>query len=271
MNVYAQQTVDNSKVPLVILAGGLGTRMGQLTEDLPKPMLEIHGVPMLLHIMLHYAKFGTNEFHILGGYKSSAIKNYFENLTLNTSSISITYDPDGRSIVNRIASQNEMKGWKVFIHETGFHTGTGERLRRVRSFLPDIFYFTYGDGLSDFDPTTGLSLLSEASACAVICAVSKKERFGNLTVEKDGSVIDFQEKRSEQLSWINGGFMCLSRDVIEYITGGNDSFELDVLPRLVQAAKVLAIRHYGFWTALDNERELKAINSCEQLPWINGY
>ena len=260
---------DPTAVPLVILAGGLGTRMGSLTENVPKPMLEIHGRPMLLHIMLHYARFGVTEFHILAGYKSSYIKNYFASLPRHLSSIRLTYDQGVTSVGEIHGTECKVADWEVFVHETGYNSNTGERLRRIKDFLPDHFYFTYGDSLSDFDPTLGLAELRERAATVVLCAVTKSERFGSLLIDKDQKVTKFQEKISSTETWINGGYMCVSPRIFEFITGSNDSFENDVLPRVVEMQQASAIKHRGFWKAIDHDRELHSINSTDWLPWQN--
>ena len=256
-----------SSFPLVILAGGLGVRMGALTENVPKPMLEIHGRPMLLHIMCHYASFGVKEFHILAGYKSTYIKEYFANLSINISSVRLSYHDEGKVDLATLTGGPDFNDWTIFVHETGYNSKTGERLKKIRSFLPQEFYFTYGDSLSNFDPTRGMCELRERSMTAVLCAVIKNERFGSLSIDACNNVTEFQEKLSSNESWINGGFMALSQEIFAFITGSNDSFEEDVLPRVVKNGKLAAIKHRDFWVALDHERELTLINSSGKLPW----
>lgn len=269
MKSQQSATLSQTSVPLVILAGGLGTRMGLLTENVPKPMLEIHGRPMLLHIMLHYAHFGVTEFHILAGYKSGYIKDYFASLVRNFCSIRLTYGKAYASTVKTLEDEYKIKDWNVFVHETGYNSKTGERLKRIKDFLPNDFYFTYGDSLSDFDPRLGLADLRDHKATVAICAVTRGERFGSVSIDGGSKVIRFQEKISSSEAWINGGFMSVSSKIFEFITGTNDSFESDVIPRVVQLGQVSAVKHSGFWTAIDHERELSAINSSEWLPWQN--
>tara|TARA_B100000780_G_scaffold239660_1_gene181472 strand:+ start:42 stop:839 length:798 start_codon:yes stop_codon:yes gene_type:complete len=257
--INEKKDVDTD-IPLVILAGGLGTRMGNLTQDIPKPMLEINGLPIIFHIMAHYAKYGVRQFHILAGYKSAYIKDYFSRLAFNVSSVSFTYSKSGDTSVECLQDSWGVSDWCVSVHETGFNSETGERLRRIKNRLPKEFYFTYGDGLSDFDPTQGLVRLRQSGAVAVLCAITKKERFGNLVLSDEGSVIEFQEKNSNQDTWINGGYMCISDSIFDYINGSNDSFEAHVLPRISDANKLCAVKHGGFWKALDHEREIAEMN-----------
>ncbi len=249
----------------VILAGGLGTRLAEETEVRPKPMVEVGGRPILWHIMSHYASHWVTEFVVALGYKSEAIKRFFVDYTQVIGSLSVNL---GRGEV----TQHEPSGvdWTVHLIDTGLNTNTGGRVKRVAPWLTDgTFMLTYGDGVSDVDVQALLRFHRAAGRLATVTAVRPPARFGGL--EFDGDLVrSFTEKPQTGEGWINGGFFVLEPKVLDYIGGDGDSFENDVLPRLVADGQLAAYRHDKFWQCMDtlrDKRQLEALWQEGRAPW----
>jgi len=249
----------------VILAGGLGTRLSEETETRPKPMVEIGGLPILWHIMGHYAVHSVKDFIVALGYKADVIKRFFMERSRCTGSISVNLE------TGKITDYDKAQAnWNIDLIETGLTTNTGGRLLRVRDWLADdTFMLTYGDGLSDVDIDSLVKHHKVMGKLATVTAVRPPARFGGL--EFDGNlVINFTEKPQTGEGWINGGFFILNRSVLNYIDGSNDSFETDVLPRLVAAGQLAAYRHEGFWQCMDtlrDKRQLEMLWQSGRAPW----
>ena len=253
---------------VVILAGGLGTRISEESHLRPKPMIEIGGRPILWHLMKIYEQHGCNEFVVCCGYKSYVIKEYFRNYFVHTSDV--TFDlRDNTMEIHR----GNAEPWIVTLVDTGTDTQTGGRLKRVREFLsPDQpFCFTYGDGLADIDITAEAAFHRGHGKLATICAVQPPGRYGALLL--DGSnVTGFREKPPGDGAWINGGFFILQPDAIEFIDGDDSAFENETLPRLAEAGQLEAWEHRGFWQAMDTLRErnvLEELWDTGTAPWKN--
>ncbi len=229
-----------------ILAGGLGTRLLEETEVKPKPMVEIGGDPMLLHIMNIYAAFGHNTFTLALGYKGELIKNYF-----------LQY-PAG--------AQN----WKVHCIDTGAATGTGGRIKRLAPVLgKQTFMLTYGDGVSNVDLKKLLAFHRSHGKIATMLAVRPPARFGALTFQGD-MVSHFTEKPQTEQGWINGGFFILGPEGFSYIDNDATMFEQAPLEQLARKGQLAALRHDGFWQCMDTLRDVRFLNNLwerNEAPW----
>ena len=253
-----------SGVPVAILAGGLGTRMAEETEFRPKPMVTVGDEPILWHIMKSYAARGFDEFVIALGYKSEVIKDYFLGYRHRANSFSIDL---GSGAVDVHGGHNE--DWKVHLVDTGLHTMTGGRTRRVAEFLDRIgrrtFMLTYGDGLADVDVSKLLAFHRQHGRLATITAVRPPARFGAINFA-DGQVESFEEKPQTGEGWINGGFFVFEPEVAEFITDDETVLEREPLERLAADGQLSAYQHDGFWQCMDTVRDIKLLNSL----WASG-
>ena len=248
---------------VVILAGGLGTRISEETGLKPKPMIEIGGKPILWHIMKIYSAHGVNDFIICLGYKGYVIKEYFANYFLHMSDV--TFD-----IVNNKMEvhQQNAEPWKVTLVDTGEETMTGGRLKRVAQYIKDEeeFCFTYGDGVSDIDITSLIDFHREQKVKSTLISVIPPARFGVLDIQ-DKKVCSFVEKPiKDDGGLINGGFFVLSPDVIDLIQDDNTVWEREPLERLSEEGNLAAYQHNGFWQPMDTLRDK---NYLEEL-WASG-
>jgi glucose-1-phosphate cytidylyltransferase len=250
----------------VILAGGLGTRLSEKTQDRPKPMVEIGGKPMLWHILNLYSSHGVNEFIIALGYLGSVIKDYFLNFFSMNNDISLDLS-NGQVIVH----QGRQPDWKIHLVDTGLHTMTGGRLKRLKEWVGNnTFMMTYGDGLADVDLSALLEFHKKHRKLATVTAVRPPARFGSLIFEGD-SVRAFSEKPQTGEGWINGGFFILEPEVLNYIEGDDTPWELTPLENLAREGELSAYRHHGFWQPMDTLREQKQLEALWQsgsAPWV---
>jgi len=250
----------------VILAGGLGTRIAEESDTKPKPMVEIGGKPLLWHIMKMYSHHGINDFVICLGYKGYVIKEFFFNYYRHMSDMMIDLGTGDHKILN---SQSE--NWRITLVDTGPDTMTGGRLKRVAPYLGDeTFCLTYGDGLSDIDIGAELAFHRSHGKLATVAAVQPPGRFGVLNIDGNSSVSSFEEKPSDEIGWINGGFFVLDPKVIDYIDGDSTSWEREPLSNLARDGHLAAFRHAGFWQPCDtlrDKRELEAMWSRDNAPW----
>jgi glucose-1-phosphate cytidylyltransferase len=250
---------------IVILAGGLGTRLAEETTARPKPMIEIGGKPMIWHIMNIYAKHGHNDFLLACGYKGEIIKEYFQNFLVHNSDLFINLR-DGSSKIANSATPD----WRVGLIDTGLHTLTGGRLRRLNNLLgSETFMVTYGDGLADVDIAALLRFHREHGRLATVTAVSPVARFGSLQL--DGNAVSkFAEKPRAGDGWINGGFFVFEPRVLDYIANDETPLEGEPLERLATEKQLMAYRHSGFWHPMDTLRDkqfLEALWSSGKAPW----
>jgi len=250
---------------VVILAGGLGTRLSEETELKPKPMVEIGGYPMLWHIVKHFAHFGLKEFVIALGYKGEAIKRFF--LDYQSLSGSMTVDLAKGDVARH---GMECEGWVAHLIDTGIPTNTGGRVKRLEPWLKDeTFMLTYGDGLSDIDYRDLLSFHRQHGRLATVTAVRPPSRFGGLLFDGD-LVSEFVEKPQVGEGWINGGFMVFEPGVFKYLKGDHDSLEAGALEELARDRQLVAYRHEQFWQCMDTLREkryLEALWGENRAPW----
>jgi glucose-1-phosphate cytidylyltransferase len=250
---------------VVILAGGLGTRLMEETEARPKPMVEIGGKPILWHIMKIYEHHGFNDFIICLGYKAQMIKEYFLNYYLYNSDVTIELEKNNIEV-----HYSNTESFKVTLIDTGLSTNTAGRLKRVQKYVGnETFMLTYGDGLSDVDLRALMQFHQSHGKLATLTSVQIPGKFGNLEIAENGVVKKFQEKPEGDGFWINGGFFVLSRKVTDYVDG-NESFEYDVLPRLVAAGELMSFKHTGFWQPMDTLKDRQYLENLMQqgkLPW----
>jgi glucose-1-phosphate cytidylyltransferase len=252
-------------VKVVILAGGLGTRLSEETTLRPKPMVEVGGKPILWHIMKIYSAHGFNDFIICLGYRGYMIKEYFANYPLHNSDVTIDV------ITNEVTvHQRRAEPWKVTLVDTGADSGTGGRLRRVRDYLDDEpFCFTYGDAVSDINIASLVEFHKSHDRLVTVSAIQPPSRYGVLRFEGD-NVTEFLEKPIDKGGWINGGFFVLSPGAIDYIETDQTHWEHAPLPRLVKEGQVGIRCHGGFWQCMDTLREknyLEGLWDSGRAPW----
>lgn len=250
---------------VVILAGGMGTRLAEETVLRPKPMVEIGGRPILTHIMDWYAAFGFKEFVIALGYKGEVIKQYFLNYYALNSDITVKLSS------GEVAFHNGgQKDWTVHLVETGLHTMTGGRLLRLRPWLDDdCFMMTYGDGLADVNIADLVAFHRAHGRLATVTAAHPPARFGDIQLDGD-QVVRFAEKPQAGAGWINAGFFVLHPRVLDYIAGDDTIWERAPLEKLAEDGELMAYRHTGFWQPMDTLREkqlLEEIWQSGRAPW----
>jgi glucose-1-phosphate cytidylyltransferase len=250
---------------VVILAGGLGSRLAEETELKPKPMVEIGGRPILWHITKLYAEHGFKEFFIALGYKGEVIKRFF--LDYQSLSGNMTIDLSKGSVEMH---GRDCEGWMIHLMETGIETNTGGRIKRLEPWLKDgTFMLTYGDGLSDVDLRELLKFHRAHGRIATVTAVRPPARFGGLVFDGD-LVAEFTEKPQIGEGWINGGFMVFEPAFFDYLKGDEDSLELNALEQLARDRQLAAYRHDRFWQCLDTLRDKRLLESLWQekrSPW----
>jgi glucose-1-phosphate cytidylyltransferase len=251
---------------VVILAGGLGSRLAEETEARPKPMVEIGDRPILWHIMKHYAAAGFSEFVIALGYKGEEIKRFFIDYLSLAGDLTVRM---GTGVVERQAREHD--AWTVHLVDTGTDTGTGGRVARLASWIGDEpFMLTYGDGVSNVDLQALLDFHQAAGKLATVTAVRPPARFGGLTFGPDRAVL-FAEKPQVGEGWINGGFMVLEPSVIGRIAGDRTSLEADVLEQLSREQELVGFTHEGFWKPMDTLRDVRYLRSmwaAGGAPWV---
>lgn len=250
----------------VILAGGLGTRIAEESDTKPKPMVEIGGRPLLWHIMKIYAHHGIKDFIICLGYKGYVIKEFFFNYHRHMSDMIIDLGVGDHKILN---SQSE--DWTITLVDTGVDTMTGGRLKRVASHIGnETFCLTYGDGLSDINITEEIQFHKSHGRLATVAAVQPPGRFGVLNVDTSWRVNSFEEKPSDEIGWINGGFFVLEPAAIGYIEGDATSWEREPLSRLAKDNQLFAYQHHGYWQPCDtlrDKRELEGLWAHNRAAW----
>jgi glucose-1-phosphate cytidylyltransferase len=247
---------------VVILAGGMGTRLAEETEVKPKPMVEIGGRPILWHIMKYSATHGLNEFVVALGYKGEVIKRYFLDYARLNSSFTV-HLPSG-DVLRRDVSRDD---WTIHLVDTGLHTMTGGRLKRLAGLIGrETFLMTYGDGLANVNLVDLLAFHRAHGKLATVTAVRPPARFGALEFDEQARVQRFAEKPQVGEGWINGGFFVLEPPVLEYIAGDSVPWEGQPMERLVAEGQLMAYRHPDFWHCMDTLRDLRMLESL----WTSG-
>lgn len=250
----------------VILAGGLGTRISEESSTRPKPMIEIGGKPILWHIMNLYARHGISDFIICAGYRAYMIKEYFVNLVLHHSDVTVDMRTNTVTYLNGSAP-----GWTVTVIDTGQTTMTGGRLKRIRPYLtPDEpFCMTYGDGVSDVDIAASIAFHRQHGLKATMTTVRPPARFGAVMMDGD-RITTFMEKQHADGGFINGGFFVLDPSVLDLVDGDATVWESEPLEALARSGQLAAYRHTGFWQPMDTLREktlLEDLWSSGKAPW----
>jgi glucose-1-phosphate cytidylyltransferase len=241
---------------VVILAGGLGTRLSEETTIKPKPMVEIGGKPILWHIMKIYSHYGFNDFVILLGYKGYIIKEYFANYFLHQSDVTFDLKNNKMEIHNCFSEP-----WKVTLIDTGIDTMTGGRIKQAKKYIGnETFMLTYGDGISDLNINELLAFHKKHGKSITMTAVQPEGRYGSVDINDNGIINEFIEKPKGDNSWINGGFFVCEPEVMDYISGNNTVFERDPLEKLAEEKKMYAYKYHGFWRCMDTLRDKIILN-----------
>lgn len=255
----------NQNTPVVILCGGLGTRLREETEFKPKPMVEIGGKPVLWHIMKTYAYHGFRRFIVCLGYKGDVIKDYFLNYEAMSNDFTIHLGQE-----NKIAYQSNHpeQDFDVTVVDTGLKTMTGGRVKRIERFIDsDTFMVTYGDGLANVDIGALVAFHYQHGKLATLTAARPPSRYGILELTADGQVERFREK--VQAEWVNGGFLVFNRRVFDYLSS-DCVLEREPMERLAADRQLMAYRHNGFWIGMDTYREYEMLNQmwdAGDIPW----
>ena len=245
----------------LILAGGLGTRLAEETVVKPKPMVEIGGKPIISHIMEIYASQGYSDFLVALGYKGELIKKYFLEYSKLKSDLQINIGTGEHSFINR-----NTENWNVGLIDTGFHTQTGGRVKRMSKYLgKETFFVTYSDGLSNINLAKLLKFHRSHGKIATLTTVHPPSRFGKLELNKN-QVTKFAEKPTEGDGWINGGFYVFEPSIFEYISGDETALEREPMERLVNDGQLMSYKHTGYWQMMDTLQEKQLLES----QWNNG-
>ena len=253
---------------VLILAGGLGTRLSEETDVRPKPMVEVGGKPILWHVMKCYSKYGFNEFVVLLGYKGYLVKEYFANYFMHMSDVTIDLSSNSMEILN-----NTSEPWKVTLLDTGAATQTAGRIRRAQKFVGDeSFMLTYGDGIADVNIDELISRHKSHGKAATMTSVQPAGRFGSIQENDQGLVTEFLEKPQGDGAWVNGGFFVCNSTVFEYLDDDDTMpFEQKPLENLAKANELLTYRHNGFWKCMDtikDKHDLNALIDEGDTPWL---
>ena len=253
---------------VVILAGGLGTRLSEETRLIPKPMVEIGGRPILWHIMKIYSYYGFNEFVVLTGYKQEIIKDYFVNYYMNNSDVTVDLSTNDVTV-----HQNSCEPWKVTLLYTGRNTKTAGRIKKAQKYIGnERFMLTYGDGVGNIAIPALIANHEKSGKLCTLTAYQPEGRWGALGIEENGTISNFAEKPKESGSWINAGFFVCEPEVFDYIPENceNMMWEEDPLKNLTKAGQMNAYKHTGFWHAMDMLKDKEDLNkmwAAGEAPW----
>ncbi len=251
---------------VVLLAGGYGTRISEESQHRPKPMIEIGGMPILWHIMKEFSFYGFNEFIICAGYKQHMIKEWFADYFLHTSDITFDFSEGNNIIVHN----QKTEPWKVTVVDTGLHTMTGGRIKRIQKYIGnERFFMTYGDGVCDVNIRDLLEFHCKNNKKATLTAVKVEQRFGVLDIQ-DNTVRAFREKSSRDSEPINAGYMVLEPSIFDYLEDDTTVFEKKPLEALAREGELASYLHTGFWQCMDTKKEheqLEYLWADEKAPW----
>lgn len=252
---------------IILLAGGLGTRISEETTVKPKPMIEIGGMPILWHIMKSYSSFGYNDFVVALGYKGYVIKEFFQNYKLHKSDMILNLKSGAIHFEN-----DSSENWNIGLYETGANSMTGGRLYNLKKlFKPgDTFMLTYGDGVADVDINKLVEFHKSHGKIATLTSVRPPARFGSILMKDDGHIIEFKEKPQLGEGWINGGYFVFNYEIFNYLEDESTILERDPLENLVKDNQLVSYRHNGFWHCMDTIRDRDNLNeiwSTGKAPW----
>lgn len=253
---------------VVLLAGGLGTRISEESVYKPKPMIEIGGKPILWHIMKSYSYYGFNEFIICAGYKQNMIKEWFANYFLYNTDVTFDFT-EGKN--DMLIHEHACEPWKVTVVDTGLNTMTGGRIKRIQKYVEnETFMMTYGDAVCDVNIEELVKFHQKNGKIATLTAVLREQEKGILDIGGDNAVLSFREKSVKDSTPINAGYMVLEPEIFEYLEGDNTVFERDALEKLADKGELMSYLHHGFWQCMDNVREkdrLEKYLKAGQAPW----
>lgn len=253
---------------VVILAGGLGTRISEESQFKPKPMIEIGGMPIIWHIMKEYSYYGFYEFIICAGYKQHLVKEWFADYFLYSSDITFNYE-NGKNEL--IVHDMHMEPWKVTVVDTGLHTMTGGRIKRIQRYIGnEPFMLTYGDAVCDVDIKKLLKFHYGHGKMATLTAVMLEQQKGVLDISGNNAVKSFREKNISDSVPINAGYMVLQPDIFGFIRDDNTVFERETLEELAERGELMSYSHKGFWQCMDNKREMDMLENLLETgssPW----
>ena len=254
--------VKNENMQVIILAGGKGTRMGNITEKVPKPMIRLGSKPMILRIMEYYSSFGFQEFILLAGYKQEIIKDYFANLNLNNFDVEIDFK---NKSLNFYGSKYD--SWNVKIINTGLETNTGARILKAKKFITsNLFHITYGDGLSNVNLSELVKHHNSQNKIFTITAVKPPTKFGELSID-NSLITSFEEKPKLSKGFINGGFMVTDKRIFDFIKG-DVMLEREPLREICRLENLNAYNHEGYWQCFDTAKDVGTFNESEYLRKI---
>lgn len=254
---------------VVLLAGGLGTRISEESQYKPKPMIEIGGKPILWHIMKEYFYYGFDEFIICAGYKQHMIKEWFADYYIHNSDVTFDFSMG----YNRMTiHEQHCEPWKVTVVDTGLHTMTGGRIKRIQKYVGnEPFMMTYGDGVCDVNIKALLDFHKDHGKIATLTAVTLEQQKGILDIGEDNTVKAFREKSWLDGAPINAGYMVLEPKIFDYIADDNTVFEKEPLEKLAKEGELMSYMHRGFWQCMDNKREMDMLEKfikTNTAPWI---
>ena len=253
---------------VVILAGGFGTRISEESQFKPKPMIDLGGMPILLHIMKLYSHYGFKEFVICAGYKQYIIKEYFANYFLHNSDITFNFT-NGKN--DMTVHHRHIEDWQVTVVDTGLNTMTGGRVKRIKEYLGnEPFMLTYSDGVTDIPINKLVEFHKQHGKIATLTAVKVAQDKGILNIGGDYAVKSFREKNIMDGAPINAGYMVLQPEIFNYIGGDDCVFEREPLEKLVNEGQLMSFVHEGFWQCMDNSREknvLEKLLAANIAPW----
>jgi glucose-1-phosphate cytidylyltransferase len=254
---------------VVLLAGGMGSRITEESQFRPKPMVELGGMPILWHIMKEYSHYGFNDFIICAGYKQDMIKSWFADYFIRRSDVRFDFR-DGREEMEVLDGHCEP--WRVAVIDTGYGTMTGGRIKRIQKYVGDeTFMMTYGDGVCDVDIRELLAFHRSHGRIATLTAVLQEQQKGVLDIAENHSVRAFREKKEADGAPINAGYMVLEPAIFDYLTGDDCVFEQEPMQRLAEDGELMSFQHRGFWQCMDNIREkelLEKMIACGKAPWM---
>lgn len=252
---------------VILLAGGLGTRISEESQYKPKPMIEIGGMPILWHIMKEYSYYGFNDFIICAGYKQHIIKEWFADYFLHTSDITFDFTEGNKMIIHNMKAEP----WKVTVVDTGLNTMTGGRIKRIQPYIGnETFMMTYGDGVCDVDISKLLEFHKAHRKTATLTAVMLEQQKGVLDIGGDNAVHSFREKAAGDGAPINAGYMVLEPEIFDYIDGDDTVFEKKPLETLAAKGELMSYMHKGFWQCMDTKREMDMLEKMldtGNAPW----
>ena len=253
---------------VVLLAGGLGTRISEESVYKPKPMIEIGGKPILWHIMKSYSYYGFNEFIICAGYKQNIIKEWFANYFLYNTDVTFDFT-EGKN--DMLIHEHACEPWKVTVVDTGLNTMTGGRIKRIQKYVEnETFMMTYGDAVCDVNVEELVKFHEKNGKIATLTAVLREQEKGILDIGGDNAVKSFREKSMKDSTPINAGYMVLEPEIFEYLEDDTTVFERDALEKLAAQGELMSYLHRGFWQCMDNVREKELLEKylkAGQAPW----